>query len=1796
MKNLKRFFLISFVLVLSLASASYGGDGYRVVGDWETPGLDYWQVSWGNLVPSSSATCATLNNHGLNLVGDAGSYSWAIYLQLQDPNVDLMDWFMANCCYDKFEMDMTRFASEWIDDGDPGTNPYSALRVVINAGGSGGGGEGSNIWCDAGDCGGEWDPSHGDQTYHCVWDISSCKAQIKDVFNAGYNNDRYVEIYLIPENSGYLDPVSYCIDNARLVAIRIAADPSPADGASCVDPNVVLSWSPGVYADKHDVYFGTDYDIVNDANRTNPLGVLVSQNQDTNSYNPGGLEPCTTYYWRIDEVNAAIPPYICKGNIWSFTTWCEECNCIPPPEDMVAWWPLDETVGDTSEELVNNNDGTWMGSPTPLLGEYVANSLWLGQADYVSVPNSPELDFGTGDFSIDCWLKTSVTTGAKSFIDKRTGSIFTPTGYVLWLNAGKLAFIFGDGTEPPSCYGRYESSLFVADGSWHHVAVTVDRDDPSGLKLYVDCVSETFDPTGHQQSLTNDGDLEMGVDTYVPGNRFSGGIDEVEFFNRALSTNEICAIFEAGSAGKCKCPTKTYDDEADWNDPTAEFTGVRIDPNDPNGCLELLDPNDPCAATPYPYAWLANSGEGTVSKVNIYTGDEVARYRTGPPTASGNYSYLSPSRTTVDANGNCWVANRSTGDQYQGSVTKILLNPPAGKPTSKDTNHNGIIEAASNELLDWGDDYAVERHYLVGGHSVPRALAVDHDDYLWVGLYNERRCVKLDPDADVNDHGTSVTFSPKDFPQSPYAAHADRPAVLASVDLRNLDTSSNHDLEPYGMALSPNGRLYVSEHEVQGWVAEIDPVSAKVCQSHHVPDGSPYGITVDHNCIVWMADSVLAYPNQGRCIRWDPKGGAGGFSFGTGAAGRGRGITPHPNGGIWMACDLVLPYPYPHANKVAKFDGSLLEPVATNYPSVGKLQMADLPVGIGVGADGSIITVGQSNNTWSKISAGPTPPEGTEIIINPQKQKTGPAPYTYSDFTGSIANQSRQQGFWTVIFDSGVPGQKWGKVTWISDEPDGTSVEVWIRAANAPGDLDNRDYIEVFSGVDFGGVSGRYIQVRVRLSRKRPSAGDCNSPPSCEYFPVSPKLCELTVDANCSPCRIICPNDIFVQCESPEDGGAWVDLPATQISGDCNSIEPFCDCESPHFFEEGTHKVTCTAYDMQGNTVECYYFVTVVCPNDITGACCYYMNGEMWCMEGVSEKLCNERYNGFYRGNDSTCAGDINDICPVCIPVPYNAVAWWPFDEESGPSAIDLAQLNNEGTYMGDPTPTGIDNGFVEGALIFDGDGDYVEVEDHFEINFGTGDLSIDAWVKTSNDWSPFGPVADKRTPPSGYALFLYYGYLAFALADPGSAGFAEFISVGPESFVADDVWHNVAVTFDRDDPEGLNLYVDGDAVGTFNGMGKSGDLDNDANLLIGKGYGISGPVSYFEGILDEVEMFDRALSGPEIQQLAAAEDDGKCKEYAHVTKFLSCCPPPYGPAGIMVLTICNFTEYNSTYIYKVEDVAGPGCTYVGLNASGEVEVSARQCKNIEIPFECPSGMWYSPDITACSEVTVRNKYSGRIIASISKLRATRWCAEPFFDPNVLPFPGDPNRPIPFIKFIDGNSPSIKVPFNMTNMDDPCEVFNYRIEARDPDGSLTELIILNESPPGTPVEGSVPLAIGETVQLSVDVRFADHEGSVFFDIVLLADVDGYGTYEELVSRSVRSVLCGETIDDSRRKGDLNLDCCVQMTDYAMIASVWLSELGDPEYNPDFDIAADNVIDFYDLEVLVDNWLEEALWP
>jgi hypothetical protein len=109
------------------------------------------------------------------------------------------------------------------------------------------------------------------------------------------------------------------VDDMHIVTSSIAGmpaaafNPNPADGATDVALNPLLTWSPGSNAQWHDIYFGIEPDNL----------TLVSDSQTQTDFDPGLLQEGITYYWRVDEGNDAGTT---AGVQWRFTTAAGACT------------------------------------------------------------------------------------------------------------------------------------------------------------------------------------------------------------------------------------------------------------------------------------------------------------------------------------------------------------------------------------------------------------------------------------------------------------------------------------------------------------------------------------------------------------------------------------------------------------------------------------------------------------------------------------------------------------------------------------------------------------------------------------------------------------------------------------------------------------------------------------------------------------------------------------------------------------------------------------------------------------------------------------------------------------------------------------------------------------------------------------------------------------------------------------------------------------------------------------------------------------------------------------------------------------------------------------------------------------------------------------------------------------------------------------------------------------------------------------------------------------------------------
>jgi Concanavalin A-like lectin/glucanases superfamily len=236
-------------------------------------------------------------------------------------------------------------------------------------------------------------------------------------------------------------------------------------------------------------------------------------------------------------------------------------TCVTPPPYMVAWYKFGEKAGTTTAEIaplgspvLAHNPGTKFGA-SGTLGVVGIALHFDGVDDYVEAPHQSWINFGSGSFSIDLWIRipAGASEGIRSILDKRDDEPKS-AGYHLALTGtgGEPLLQLANGTG----YTNYHSGLALADGQWHFLAVTVDRSAASpAIRWYLDGVpaGAVGDPSDRSGSLDNTVPLRIGrrSPSFTDPGWLSGDLDELELFSRVLTASQIQSIFAAGRAGKC---------------------------------------------------------------------------------------------------------------------------------------------------------------------------------------------------------------------------------------------------------------------------------------------------------------------------------------------------------------------------------------------------------------------------------------------------------------------------------------------------------------------------------------------------------------------------------------------------------------------------------------------------------------------------------------------------------------------------------------------------------------------------------------------------------------------------------------------------------------------------------------------------------------------------------------------------------------------------------------------------------------------------------------------------------------------------------------------------------------------------------------------------------------------------------------------------------------------------------------------------------------------------------------------
>jgi len=317
-----------------------------------------------------------------------------------------------------------------------------------------------------------------------------------------------------------------------------AYNPVPADGEVFEDPNLALSWSTGMNATMHAVYFGTDAGEVDNAAGAPPhIGSM---------FDPGLLNADTTYYWRVDTFNGA--EWI-KGPLWNFTTMPDIPLAADP--NLVLWYTFNEGAG------TNALDWSGHGNHGKLFGPQWLDYGWIGQSalhfvgedsPYVAIRNMSYNDAHNPEVTVCAWISTSDPN------HQVIASFDRNEFWRLEINTDIADAPVSDGqigwhvmTSSGDQQVDYGSLTRVDDGQWHHVCGVFDN---GRLTIYIDGNPEPSAvgaPTFGDE-VTRFGFIGVGSEATEfngiqgPFNNFNGDMDEVRIYDKALTQAEIVEV------------------------------------------------------------------------------------------------------------------------------------------------------------------------------------------------------------------------------------------------------------------------------------------------------------------------------------------------------------------------------------------------------------------------------------------------------------------------------------------------------------------------------------------------------------------------------------------------------------------------------------------------------------------------------------------------------------------------------------------------------------------------------------------------------------------------------------------------------------------------------------------------------------------------------------------------------------------------------------------------------------------------------------------------------------------------------------------------------------------------------------------------------------------------------------------------------------------------------------------------------------------------------------------------------
>jgi concanavalin A-like lectin/glucanase superfamily protein/uncharacterized protein DUF2341 len=1199
-----------------------------------------------------------------------------------------------------------------------------------------------------------------------------------------------------------------------------------------------------IYIDGIDKTDTSDVWSVDSSMDINPTNIYIGS-PDTNEYH-GFIDEVKIYpYVRsaAEITQDAMLPGTVQGASASFGS----PSTAHLNEGLVGYWKMDETSWDGSADEVidssgNANHGIAVGAtapPTTDTGKFGNGGSFDGSEDYVTIDQNFKNTLNS--FTASQWIKANETDGSRPIYHSLNGEEHYPRAYIL---DGKIRFQFRD--TDMTTYTITTDDVVISPDIWHHVTTLYNANTNKAF-IYVNgtLIKNTKFPATTLNGSSSY-DLKIGQSNDL-GGAFDGTLDEVRIYNRALTPTEVQDLYNwaPGPVGHWKMDEKTGSSAYDTSGGgfTGSFSGTPSWQSAAKckigACLDLdvsdyvtINSSTPTITEGVTIeAWVKQDETVSFPQVAFRSNAFLLRIDSGEPIfwvhVGGDDNYEPNVGSNVTLTDNNWY---HLAGVYDGSTIKIYVNGQY----KNSTNRSGTMDSSSGTILFGNgldgsiDDVRIYNYARtqaqiiedmnggIGGAPSGQILSSNSPVGYW--KFDEGYGTTANDSGFGGNNGTLGTGdSAPSWTNSGKIGKAlnftgDNDYVVIS-DPSYTDATEYLTVSLWMKANTlTNNDTFVHKFDTtidDGWALQVGTNNQNILVAVS-DDGGDYGYTINDPIstgswyhMLFVYDGTGA--NNSDRLKLYINGEQQSLQF------SGTILTSTPQ----ITTDLFIGA---SSAKVRFFDGLIDEVKIYNFSLTKSQVLQNYNQGKSA-VMGSLSTDSSGNPSFSAADAYCPPGQGTgctaPIAHWTFDEKTGTTAYDISENSNNGTLTNMESTDWKSL---GVCKQ--GACL----DFDGVDETITVTdSGTSPLDLSSNGTLEIWAKSD----------------REYPS--DSGSGFFRNFISKSPGGQAATINYafhwygtdSISNLRLCLSDDTNLDCDTYNIGALAI--------GEWNHYATSWNGTNVKWYVNGR------LIETDDNTVTCQLTDT-----DFHIGGCTFGCGSTFNWDGSLDNAIV--YD--YARTQAQIAWDYNRGQPV---------GWWKFDEAEGTTAYDAMGSNNGSLGTGDSAPTWTTSGKRNGALTFDGTNDYAEhetttIKDETEI-------TVSFWAKTSQTTASSGRAVVSKGDPNGWDDFVIGlgrttncpdDVILYFVTDSGDSN----NRCGNVTF-NDDIWHHVVWTWTSSNGE-WNIYFDG--ILTNNGT-RTGNylLDTDDTLTFAS-YTAHTTNSFFEGLIDEVKIWNYALTAQQVK------------------------------------------------------------------------------------------------------------------------------------------------------------------------------------------------------------------------------------------------------------------------------------------------------------------------------------------